>query len=147
MILVSAQEKGVTALRPVKRNDRWEAEVAWETREAGLFMSNAVLVDDTLYGLSHLSSGQFFALDATTGKVLWKTRGREAENSAIVKADKVLFMLNDNAELIVARPSRAAFEPVKRYTVAKSATWAQPAVSGNRIFVKDVSSLALWTVD
>ena len=56
-------------------------------------------------------------------------------------------MLNDSGELIVARPSRTAFEPVKRYTVAKSATWAQPAVSGNRIFVKDVSSLALWTVD
>ena len=44
-------------------------------------------------------------------------------------------------------PSRAAFEPVKRYTVAKSATWAQPAISGNRIFVKDISTLALWTVD
>ena len=35
----------------------------------------------------------------------------------------------------------------KRYTVAKSATWAQPTVSGNRIFVKDVSSLTLWTLD
>jgi len=25
-----------------------------------------------------------------------------------------------------------------------SSTWTQPALSGNRIFVKDVSSLALW---
>ena len=28
---------------------------------------------------------------------------------------------------------------------AGSATWAQPAISGGRIFVKDVSSLTLWT--
>jgi outer membrane protein assembly factor BamB len=146
-ILVSAQEKGVTSLRPVKRADKWEADVVWETREAGLFMSNAVLVDDTLYGLSHLSAGQFFALDAKSGKVLWKTRGREAENTAFVKAANLLFMLNDDAELIVARPNRTAFQAVQRYTVAKTATWAQPAVSGNRIFVKDVSSLALWTVE
>jgi hypothetical protein len=31
--------------------------------------------------------------------------------------------------------------------VATSATWAQPAVSGNRIFVKDVSSITLWTLE
>jgi outer membrane protein assembly factor BamB len=146
-VVISAQERGITLLRPVPRGDKWDAEVVWQTREAGLFMSNAVIVGDVLYGLSHLSSGQFFALDLKSGKVLWKTRGREAENTAIVKADTVLFMLNDDAELIVARPSRTAFEPVQRYTVAKSATWAQPAVSGNRIFVKDVSSLTLWTLD
>jgi outer membrane protein assembly factor BamB len=146
-ILVSAQEKGITSLRPVKGSQGWRVDVLWETREAGLFMTNGVVLDDTLYGLSHLAAGQFFALDTTTGKVLWKTRGREAENTAFVKADKVLFMLNDNAELIVARPSRSAFLPVQRYTVAKSATWAQPAVSGQRIFVKDVSSLTLWTLE
>lgn len=56
-------------------------------------------------------------------------------------------LLNGDAELIVARPSRTAFQPVQRYMVAKSATWAQPAISGNRTFVKDVSSLALWTVE
>jgi len=29
--------------------------------------------------------------------------------------------------------------------VADSATWTQAAYSGERIFVKDVSTLALWT--
>jgi hypothetical protein len=32
-------------------------------------------------------------------------------------------------------------------TKSDSATWAQPAISGNRVFVKDASSLALWTVN
>ncbi len=146
-VVVSAQGKGITLLRPVQRGGRWDTDVVWATSEAGLFMSNAVVVGDVLYGLSHLSAGQFFALDLKSGKILWKTRGREAENTAIVKAENVLFMLNDDAELIVARPSRTAFEPVQRYTVAKSATWAQPTVSGNRIFVKDISSLTLWTLD
>jgi hypothetical protein len=48
--------------------------------------------------------------------------------------------------LIVARASRERFEPLARYTVSETATWAQPAISGNRIFVKDVSTLSLWTV-
>jgi hypothetical protein len=34
-----------------------------------------------------------------------------------------------------------------RYTVADGATWAQPAISGNRMFVKDVLTLTLWTLE
>jgi hypothetical protein len=34
-----------------------------------------------------------------------------------------------------------------RYTVADSATWAQPAISGKRIFIKDAMSLTVWTVE
>jgi hypothetical protein len=64
-----------------------------------------------------------------------------------VKAGDILFLLNDNAELIVARANPAKFEVLTRYTVADSATWAQPAISGNRVFVKDVTSLALWTLN
>jgi peroxiredoxin len=106
-----------------------------------------VVLADTLFGLSHLASGQFFALDATTGKTLWLGPPREAKNTAVVKAGDLLFLLNDDAELIVARSSRTGFEPLKRYTVADSPTWAQPAISGNRILVKDVSSLTLWSLD
>lgn len=40
----------------------------------------------------------------------------------------------------------AQLQEVKRYTVADAATWAAAVVFGNRIFVKDVSTLALWTV-
>jgi outer membrane protein assembly factor BamB len=112
-----------------------------------MFMSNPVVIGDTLYGLSQLKSGQFFALDVKTGKTLWLGEGREATNVAITKAADLLFLLNDSGELIVARGSRTKFEPVKRYTVANSATWAQPTISGNRVFVKDASSLTLWTVN
>jgi hypothetical protein len=31
--------------------------------------------------------------------------------------------------------------------VADSDTWAAPAIAGNRIFVKDISSLSVWTVN
>ncbi|HYJ93744.1 MAG TPA: hypothetical protein VEV86_03940, partial [Vicinamibacterales bacterium] len=72
---------------------------------------------------------------------------RQATNAAVVKADVLLFLLNDTAELIVARASQDAFVPLKSYTVADSATWAQPTLSGKRIFVKDVNRLTLWTID
>jgi outer membrane protein assembly factor BamB len=146
-IIVSGQDKGVTAFKAMKRNDRWGTDVIWETQEVSLFMSSAVLVGDTIFGLSHRNSGQFFALDAKSGKVLWLGQPRQATNTAIVKAGKLLFLLDDDAELIVARSSRSGFEPLRRYTVAESATWAQPAITGDRLFIKDVSTLALWTLN
>jgi hypothetical protein len=112
-----------------------------------MFLSNPVVIGDTLFGLSHRNRGQYFAIDASTGQVLWLDRPRRAANTALVKADDLLFLLNDDAELIVARSSRTGFEPVKHYSVADSATWAQPAISGNRIFVKDLSFLSMWRLD
>jgi hypothetical protein len=86
-------------------------------------------------------------LDLQSGKVLWLGEPRAATNTAIVKAGETLFLLNDDAELIVARSSRTGFEPQKTYTVATSSTWAQPAVSGNRMFIKDASTLALFRLN
>ena len=112
-----------------------------------MYLSNPVVIGETLFGFSKRNSGQFFAIDARDGKVLWLGPPREATNSAVVKAGNVLFFLNDDGELIVAKGSRDSFQAIARYTVSETSTWAQPAISGNRIFVKDTNTLTLWTVD
>ena len=145
-LIVSSQAMGVTALKPTRRAGRWDVDVVWETKDVSLFLSNPVIVGDTLFGLSEKARGQFFALDARNGHVLWLGPPRQASNTAIVKAGSVLLLLNDDGQLIVARSGQNGFEQLKRYTVADSATWAQPAISGQRIFVKDVASLSLWTL-
>jgi outer membrane protein assembly factor BamB len=145
-ILVGAGN-GLMAFRPSQKDGTWVTETLWQTSDVTFYLSNPVVVGDILFGLSQRDRGQYFAIDAKTGKVLWLGPPRQATNTAVVKADGLLVLLNDNAELIVARASQTAFEPLKRYTVAESATWAQPTLSGQRIFVKDVSSLTLWTVD
>ena len=146
-IIVTGHDLGTARLRLARKGGMWNVETVWETQDVGMFMSNPVLVGDTLYGLSHKASGQFFALDAKSGKVLWLGEPREATNTAIVKAGDLLFLLNDDAELIVAFTNPAGLEPLRRYTVADSSTWAQPTVSGNRVFIRDVSNLTLWTIN
>jgi outer membrane protein assembly factor BamB len=145
-IVYSGLEQGIAAIRPVNQGGKWVVERAWENDTASMYMSSPVLVGDTLYGMSNRNRGHFFALDARTGKTLWTTRGREAENAAIVRAGNLLFVLKDDAELIVARPNPATFEVVRRYTVADSPTWAHPVIDGSRIVVKDAETLTLWTI-
>ena len=146
-VIVSALDSGVAAFRPLKTADTWTVETVWTTRDVSMYLSNPVVIGDTLFGLSHRSSGQYFALDAKTGKTLWLGSPRQAANAAVVKAGEVLFLMNDDGELIVTKSSRTGLEPLRRYEIATSATWAQPAISGQRFFIKDVTSIALWALD
>jgi len=144
-IIVNSPDR-VIAFRPRLRDGAWIVETMWETKDVSTYLSTPVVVDGVLYGLSTKQRGQFYAVDAKTGQVLWLGTPREADNTALVKAGRLLFLLNDDAVLIVARSNRKAFDPIARYMVADSATWAQPAISGDRLFIKDVNTLALWTV-
>lgn len=147
MVIQAGRENGIIAFRVARKGNEWVTEDVWHTDEVSLHMTNGVVVDGVLFGLSHLNRGQYFGLDLETGKVLWKGNPRQAENAAIVRAGQTIFSLEDDAELVVVRHNRSRMEPVARYEVAQSETWAQPAIWGNRVYVKDVSSLALWTVE
>jgi outer membrane protein assembly factor BamB len=146
-LIVSATTAGVVAITPRFRNGNWIAEKAWETSAVEMYISHPVLIGDTLFGFSRRASGQLFALDARDGRLLWLGEPRFATNVAFAKAGDLLFVLKDDAELVIARANPSGFEPLKTYEVADSATWAQPVVSGRRLLVKDVSTLTLWTFD
>jgi outer membrane protein assembly factor BamB len=146
-IIQNGRSNGVTAFRVVRRDNTLATEDVWQTKDVSLHMTNGVVVDGVLYGLSHLNAGQYFGLDLVTGQVLWKSEPRQAENAAMVRAGDTIFALEDDGELVVMKASRTAMQVVKRYEVADSQTWAQPTISGSRMYVKDVSQLTLWTVD
>jgi outer membrane protein assembly factor BamB len=147
LVIYSGLDKPITAVRPVRRGGAWTAEPVWNNPQISLYMSSPVIAGSALFGLSHRNKGQFFGLDLESGKTYWVTEGREAENTALVRAGGLLFLLNDDADLIVARPSMVKFEPLRHYQVANSPTWAHPAIVGNRIIVKDASHLTAWTVN
>jgi outer membrane protein assembly factor BamB len=146
-VIVSGQGKPLTAYTIHKKDGQWSADLAWENPQLGLAFSNPVLVGDAVFSMSSTNSGQFFWADAKTGKTLWTSEPRQAGNASIVRAGNLLFVLKDDAQLMIARATAGNFEPLKTYTVADSATWPAPAISGNRIFVRDLETLALWTVN
>ncbi len=144
-LIISATERPVSALRVERGDNGWVPELLWENDEVTMRMSNGVVVQDMLFSLSVRNSGQYFSLDARTGETLWLSTPRQAGNAAILQAGQLVFSLEDDGELVIFRPSRTAFVPLKRYKLADTDTWTQPVISGNRVIVKDISTLALWT--
>jgi outer membrane protein assembly factor BamB len=146
-IIVGGTNFPLSAFTVARRNGQWVTENAWENADTPIRMVNGVVVGDAFYSMSTRNSGQYFAVDAKTGRTLWLSEGRQAAHASFEKAGNHLFILEDDGELVVARASTTAFEPLRRYKVAEAATWTQPVLSGNRILVKDVSTLTLWTLN
>jgi outer membrane protein assembly factor BamB len=124
----------------------WQAQAAWRNEQVSLYMSSPAAAGSTVFGLSHRNRGQFVAMDAATGKTLWTTRGREADNASFIRSGDWLLIGTTNSELIVVRPSAVRFDEATRYTVATSAMWAHPAVAGRTVAVKDADRLIVWTI-
>lgn len=135
------------AFTVTRKGSEWTTDVAWTNPDLPMRLSNAAPVGKMLVGISTRNAGQYFAVDPATGKTLWTSAERQAAQAAIVTAGSVWFSLEDDGELIVVRTSATAFEPLQRYKVSDTPTWSPPAISGNRIFVKDQSTLALWTLN
>ena len=142
MLIFSREEQGVEAIRLVKQGETIVPVQVWSNKETQLFMNTPVLDGNLLVGLSARNKGQFFSIDADTGKTFWLGPGRIAENAAILNlGGKVLFLLTNDAKLVVLPATAKGFAPLAEYTVAESPTWAHPTVIGNRLLIKDESTL------
>lgn len=123
-----------------------KAEKLWDNRDAGMYMSTAVVAAGLLHGLTNRNKGQFVSVDPKSGKTVWTSDGRQGDNAALLAQGDTVFALTTDSELHVLKASARGLEPQRKYSVANSPTWAHPVVLGpGRVLVKDKDSLALWT--
>ena len=147
VLIYAGLNKPTTALRLEQAGGKWTTKEIWENSDVPMYMSSPVAAGGYLYGLTHRNRGQFFCVDAKTGKTMWTTRGREGENASLLTAGGLLLATTTEGELVVAKQNPREFELVKRYTVAESPVWAHPAPAGRGLVIKDAESLTFWTFE
>jgi len=146
-LIFSGVRKGTMAVQVAKNGAEWTTKQVWHKPEITMYMNSPVLEGDHLFGMLTKRKGQYFCLEAATGKVLWTTEGREGYNATILNAKDALLILTDDANLIVAKKSAKGFEQIAKYSVADSPTFAHPVVMGKRILIKDDAAMALWGLE
>jgi outer membrane protein assembly factor BamB len=144
-LIYSGLSKGTFGVTVTKARGQWSTMELWNNQEVSMYMSSPVLSGNLLFGFSHRNKGQFFCLDANTGRTQWVSDPRQGDNAAILQVGQRLLFLKDDAELIVAPVSAKGFEPMRRYKVADSPTWAHPLALENGIVIKDADSLSFWS--
>jgi outer membrane protein assembly factor BamB len=147
LLIFSGLNQGVMAVRPARKGDAWVAETVWRNTDVGMYMNSPILSGDLLFGLSHKNKGQFFCLEAGSGKTAWMGEPRQGDNAAMVLAGAFVVSLTSDGDLIVAKSGSGGLETLRKYKVAESATWAHPILIGRRLLIKDATTLALWTIE
>ena len=146
LLILSGVRRGTLAVKVINSNNQWSTEQVWINKDVAMYMNSPVLIDGLLFGHSHLRKGQFFCLDARTGKILWTTEGREGDSASILRSGDLLFLLTSDASLIVAKKNEKQFEQIAKYQVAESATWSHPVILNQQILIKDTSNLSMWSL-
>jgi outer membrane protein assembly factor BamB len=143
-LIFSGTGNPVIGVKVLKQGTQWTTETVWRNKDFSMYMSSPVVSGDLLFGFSERRHGQFFCLKPADGATLWTSDGRQGDNAAIVAAGSVWLILTPDANLTVARQNDKAFQPLRKYSVADSPTWAHPVVLGHGILIKDATNLALW---
>ena len=67
-LIVSGNGGPTMAFTVTKQNNQWTTETVWENADIPYRLSNSVLVGDALFGLTSRNTGQYFNVDAKTGR-------------------------------------------------------------------------------
>lgn len=146
LLIFSREDQGLAAIRLVRQGNEIVPREVWRNTDNQLYMSTPVLQGNLLVSLSERQKGQFFAINADTGKTVWQSPGRMGENAAILNlGGKVMLLLTNEAKLLVLSATANEFVPLAEYSVANSPTWAHPVVIRNRVLIKDETTLGSWS--
>lgn len=143
-VIFTGSGRGAKAVKIEKRGDGFGVTELWSNPALAPQFNSPVLKDGLLFGLS--DKGMLYCIDAKTGKTLWTDTARLSNFGAIVDAGPVLVTLPQKSGLIAFKPSDKQFEELARIALSKTPVYATPVLAGNRIIVKDASTVTMWTL-
>lgn len=113
---------------------------AWSNKAQG-YMSSPVVIAGHIY--LHLRNQRFTCLELATGETQWTTTPFGKYWSMVVNGDRIL-ALDQRGELLLIRATPEKFDLIDKRKISDSETWAHLAVSGNRLFVRELNAIVAY---
>ena len=145
-VIYTGAGRGTKAVKIEKRADGFAAKELWSNTQVATQFNTPVLKDGLLFGVS--DRGSFFCINAQTGQTAWTdTIGHSRGFGAILDVGSAILAVPGTSELIAFKPSDKEYAELARIKVADASIYAHPVITGNRIFVKDQETVAMWTIE
>lgn len=152
LIILADSTEPLRAVRVEKGEQGITAKEVWKANRQtadSYHMTSPVLAGDRLFGFSGQKAGHLYCLDAKSGQTLWQSEGRLGNGSGIaslLNAGSVWLALTNSGSLIVLKASGTAYEPIAEYRVAERGTDSSPVFLGDRILIKDDTTLRCFRI-
>jgi len=144
-IILTAQNRGLTAMTIQKEGDGFATRQAWKNATTATQYCTPVIKDNLLYGIS--DRGTLFCLKADTGEAVWADTTRRGGNfGTVLDAGSVMIALCNSSELIAFKPGQK-YEEVARIKVAATPTVASPIIDGKNVYVRDADAVIMLTFE
>jgi outer membrane protein assembly factor BamB len=146
-VIYTGAGRGTRAVKVEKQGDGFVAKELWSNPDLAPQFNTPVLRDGLLFGLS--DSGNLYCINAQTGQTAWTNDTQRSRGGfcAIVSAGSCLMALPDNSELIVYKPDGKEYSELAVIKVSETPTYAHPVIAGNRIFIKDQDTVAMFVIE
>ena len=149
IIVGSSITFGSLAVRLENANGHPTAAEAWKNPELNCYFSTPVAVGkDYLYVVTGTKppalsiQSTLHCVDARTGKDLWtKPKIGKYHASLLRTGDAKLLLLDDAGYLALVDPDPKGYRELARSKVCGTDTWAHPALSDGRLYLRDRQEL------
>jgi len=147
MVIYTGATRGTHAITVEKKGETFTTTELWSNPAVSVQYNTPVLKDGLLFGLS--DHGNFFCLDAKTGKTAWidPTVTDHMGFGTLLDVGVAMLALPSSGELIAFKPIAQAYTEQARLKIAETPTYGSPIIAGKRIFVKDQDAVILWVLN
>lgn len=122
----------------------------WSNSSLSCYFATPVAVGtDTLYMVTgnnplafKKSAAVLRAVDAKTGKELWKRDGVGAYHASLLRTgDGKLLLVEEPGNFVLVDPNRDKYTEIARTNKVCGTTWAHPALANGRVYIRDAKNL------
>jgi outer membrane protein assembly factor BamB len=142
LLLISSMKQGTVAVRPTRKDGKWEVTPAWKNGDLAGYFSTPVLAGrDTLYLVTVAVLPQPEAtlrcVDGKTGRELWNKPGIGHYHAALLRTgDDKLLVLDDSGNLTLLAHDPKGYRQLARSKVC-GPTFGSPVLANGRLYVRD----------
>ena len=138
----TAAHSGRSQLWDVNHGDdgKWTVTEKWNQKSQG-YMSSPVVVADQIY--LHAKNQRLIAMSTLDGSVRWTSKPYGKYWSMVCKGEQIL-SLDSSGELRLIDHATDTLNVIDELKVAND-SWAHLAISGNKVIVRDLDSLKVFS--
>jgi outer membrane protein assembly factor BamB len=142
MLFASSVTYGSVGLRLTEKNGQPGYEQVWKDQKLTCYFGTPVAFGEYLYVVkgSVTPPASLCCVEAKTGKVLWTKPNVGQYHATVVRVKDRLLLLEETGNLVLLEHNPKEYKELARAKVCGK-TWAHPALSDGRLFVRDEKEL------